>query len=577
MPVVLLWLACAASAGPMAAQGERGQAGDGSTTPSPDSAGPSATPAPGASPTPDPSASTVPLLEAAPPPEGGGTAPAGEGAAEPPLVTAPESPGVAASGDHERVVPQQDFVKGELSVFLGSDRVTTKKNRIGVSLGLDRIGDVYYLLLEPQVDLRLLDRKLAIGVGVPLHFQLVDLRKATSGVGDPLQGMWELRKVDYAQPADFAKLLKYVTYGRKEDHLYVNIGQRYASSVGHGAVVRRYAPNIDVDLTHVSAQVDAYGTYGGVELLTNDIVRWNVVSGLGFVKPLAFIDSLYTKSLSVGVTAAADTYAPMSLIYDNGARTLDTDGIHLAAKRGLVALYGLDAEVKVVKTPHVDIKPYVDYSMLQGGDAGLTVGLLGRFNAGKTTVHAFRAVAELKSLGSKYVPGYFGTFYEVDRYVSRVLPPVDGVEKYLTRYEDVMSGSRPQRLGYYLEGSWGIRGGIGVTVAAEGTSDTAAKNLVAHLEVPAVDFLQFFGSYYKRGFTDVSELGQIDNRSILFAGARLKILPILFVNGRAFKTFRMDTNVHRYENSFGFTIDVELGYEFDASSSPPPENTPAAN
>ena len=65
---------------------------------------------------------------------------------------------------------QQEFVKGDLSVYLGSDRLVAKKNRIGVSLGINQIGSVYYARVEPQLDLRFFDRKLAIGFGVPLDF-----------------------------------------------------------------------------------------------------------------------------------------------------------------------------------------------------------------------------------------------------------------------------------------------------------------------------------------------------------------------------------------------------------------------
>ena len=478
----------------------------------------------------------------------------------PPLVEAPEAP----------FMPQ-DFVKGELSVFLGSDRLVTKKSRIGVSIGVDQIGQAFYLALEPQVDLRLFDRQLAIGAGVPLRLELVDLANGPDGLPILTRHQWELRGKDYVQPRDFARLLKYVTWGRKEDRLYVNVGQRYASSIGHGALVRRYAPNIDVDLTRVSAQLDAYGDYAGVELFTNDVMAWNLPAGLAFVKPLAFFDDgLVARSLSVGFSAAADTDAPVALAYDaaRGGRQLGADG-RFAGGHALALLYGIDAEVKVVKTPHVDVKPYVDYSVLKGGDAGLTVGALGRFNAFADPVHAFRAIFELRSLGPRYVPSYFDTFYEVERYAARELPQPNGIARYATKLEDVTSGRRPQRLGYYLEGSWGIRGRVGFTLAVEGTGDSAEKNLVAHLEVPAVDFLQFFGSYYKRGFVDFGEVAKIDERTILFAGARLKILPFLFVNGRAFKTFKMDAALRRYDNSPGFAVDVELGYEFDLGRDPP--------
>ncbi|MBI3180769.1 MAG: hypothetical protein HYZ28_01360 [Myxococcales bacterium] len=495
------------------------------------------------------------------------------GYAPPPLLSADDEPlsppplldseGVPVTGDRERVVPHQDFVKGELSMFLGSDRLATKRSRVGASLGVDQVGLTLFALVEPQVDLRLLDRKLAIGVGAPLRFEVVDLELAAAG--QPQRRSGEFQAQDYDEVRDFAKVLKFITYGRKEDRVYLNVGQRYASSIGHGPIVRRYAPNIDVDVARVSAQLDAYNDYAGFELLTNDVMEWNLLAGLAFLKPLSFFsDSVAGKSLSIGLTAAADLSAPRRLLTDPATSTRQLDGSgRLIATRAPVVLAGIDAEVKVVKTREVDIKPYVDYSLLLDGDGGLTVGALGRFNTGDQVVHAFRVVAELRYLGRRYQPSYFDTFYEVERYIAAEGPRVNEQIQYLTKYQDVTSGSRPERLGYYVEGSWGIRGNVGFTLSLEGATSIEEKNLVAHLEVPAVDFLQFFGSYYKRGFKNLSEVGSLDARTIIVAGGRLKLLPFLFVNGHAFHTFRMDKALRRYENTFGWAVNGEIGYEFD--------------
>ncbi len=265
----------------------------------------------------------------------------------------------------------------------------------------------------------------------------------------------------------------------------------------------------------------------------------------------------------MGVTLAADLAAPRALAVDAGGNTLLDSNGHIVATRAPVFLGGIDAEMKVVKTPNADVKPYVDYSMLAGGDGGFTLGVLGRFNAGEGTVHAVRVVLEARWLGSRYQPSYFDTFYEVEKFDGRLrAAPRPGEAQYDTKVEDVMSGRLPERLGAYLEVSWGVRGKVGLTMAVEGSSGSLEKNFVVHLEVPAVDFLQFFGSYYKRGFADIAELGALDEKTILFAGARLRLLPILFVNGRAFKTFRVNPNLGRYDNTFGFALDAELGWEF---------------
>jgi hypothetical protein len=513
--------------------------------------------------------------------------------ADVPMAVNDDKPTTLAPG--ETTAPTSGFIKGELSMYLGSDRLVVKNNRVGVSAGLDRFESAFYLLVEPMVDLRFFDGKLGFGFGVPLRFELVNLA-TNPATGSPFltQNLGRLRLEDYDQVHDFGRLIKYVTWGRKEDPLYISAGQRYASSIGHGAIMRRYAPNIDIDYPRASAQVDAYNEYAGFELFTNDLLEWNTLAGLAFVKPLAFFnkENLLTKSFSVGVTGATDWRAPYTIRTDaaTGLRQVDASGRLLANERPAV-LVGIDAEVKVVKTRHVDLKPYVDYSHLVGGDGGFTAGILGRFNVGTDIVNAFRLVGEFRVLGSRYLPSYFDTFYEIERFIfASEETPGAPVRTALTRQQFLLERGLGQRLGYYLEASWGIPGKVGLTLAAEGVSNAPNTNLIAHLEVPVLDFVQVFGSYYKRGITSPAAIFRIDPQlqdTIFYAGARLKILPFLFVNGRAYQTFRRNAELRRYDTQFGFVVDVEIGYEFKGKKSetvatqpadapPPPETTPAS-
>jgi hypothetical protein len=483
---------------------------------------------------------------------------AGVAALTPPPASPSAPPSVA-----EAQAPSEGFVKGELSVYLGSGQLVVKNNRIGVAAGVEFLDNALYLLIEPLVDLRFFDGKLGLGIGVPIHLELFNLEADAEG---PILGRhagW-FRTADYRGFHDYGKILKYVTYGRKEDNLYVNVGQRYAATLGHGALMRRYAPNVDVDYQRVSAEVDAYNDFGGFELMTNDVLEWNMLAGLAFLKPLSFLKSgnVFTRSLSVGFSAATDLSAPERLSRrPSGSRLLDATGSRFVTENRPIGFIGFDVEAKVVKTDNVDLKPYVDYSHLLGGNGGLTVGLLGRFNAGTTVVHAFRTVAEFRVLGSKYIPSYFDTFYEVERFVAGdVRLEGEPFADYITKRQKAFNGVG-DRVGYYFEASWGIRNAVGFTVALEGVSNSAEKNFVAHLEVPFFNFLQLFGSYYKRGFVHFAEFAQAE-RSVVFAGARLRALPFLFLNGRVYKTFRVNPALERYDNQFGFAVDLEVGWEF---------------
>lgn len=492
-----------------------------------------------------------------------------------------------------------DFVKGELS-SVGSDRLVTKNNRIGISAGYNRIGRVHYALVYPQIDLRF--GSFRFGLGVPLNLELFNSsypREPKTADENHIIGVaniGKLRGEDWDELSEYARPIIYVTYGNKEDHLFVNVGQRYPASLGHGTIMRRYAPNLDINVTRVSAEVDAYNDYAGFEVVTNDIFRWSMVGLIGFVKPLSILgdSSLLGKSLSVGATLVADREAPVGFEYmpEPPCPVKKADGSpacaaanvpqvsasnQLVAKRGFVTVAGIDVEAKLLKTESVDLKPFLDYSRLlvTGGGGGLTAGLLGRFNFGKSPVQALRVKLQLQSLGEGYRPAYFDTFYEVDKFLYQgtgLVPFPGSGTKALTKLEATVGdrGVKSSRIGYYLEASYGIREYIGLTFALEGEGGSSEKNFIAHVELPALSFLQLFASFYKRGFTDFGTVTSLDDKSVAFAGARLKLLPILFVNARAFKSFELDAfkgkdgplGSLQYLNAIGYAGDVEIGYEF---------------
>ncbi|HEY3449646.1 MAG TPA: hypothetical protein VGK67_25050 [Myxococcales bacterium] len=517
---------------------------------------------------------------------------------EPQAAAAPPTEGDPAAAPKKE---EPEFVKGELTQ-LGVDRIITKRSRVVVSAGYNHLDNTEYGLIYPQLHLKF--GELAFGVGVPLNIEIFNSNypsdPAAEGDNHIIQfrHAGQIRKQDWDQPSDFARVLTFLTYGKKEDHVYLDVGQQHASTIGHGSIVRRYNGNVDINNYKAGLQFDAYNDYVGVEFMTNNVVMWEVMSALAFIKPISlFSDGWFAKSISLGVTAAVDREAPTSLKFDKepacpvpGACPaanvpMVTDQNQLATNGGVLVLGGVDVEMKIVKTESVDIKPYVDYSrFFLTGDlpgatpgGGLTVGLLGRFNAGKDPVHAFRLVAELRLLEKGFTPHYFDTFYEIDKVLNMGTGGVKSGSGQvpLTKLQSVVGDSThaalPARTGYYVEASYGVRDAIGLTFALEGDSASPNMDFVAHLEIPWLSWLQVFGTLYVRGFNDFGTLVKFDEHTIAFAGVRIKPLPILFINLGAYKTFQLDAYKTKengslgslqYTNSVGFSGDLGVGWEF---------------
>ena len=280
--------------------------------------------------------------------------------------------------------------------------------------------------------------------------------------------------------------------------------------------------------------------------------------------------------------------APFSLSRDSAGRPITNDpGEPVVARTQTAALVGVDVETKIVKTEKVDIKPFADYSRLLSsgtleasdgartvnGGGGFTAGMLGRFNAGSTEkVHAFRVVLEGRYFDSSYIPGYFDTFYEIQKYQFITGPASVNYRPKL--YQVLAQDGGGKRTGFYVEGAYQYNGGFAVMTAFEmattpdGVTGVGGKNFTFHVEYPAYSFLQFFGSFYRRNFTGAL-FPQKDSNDhypddmLIYAAARLHILPILFLNARYYRTWQADPVLGQMRNINGAEIDLEFGYEFD--------------
>jgi len=497
------------------------------------------------------------------------------------------------SGPKSSGALETPFIKGDLTNMAGSTRLLNTYDRFGMRMGYQSSGMVRYGLLNPEVDLHL--GGLRMGLGAPVAIQLSESEKedATAEKGSSRK-KGGIRLEDWDETSEYVRLIRYLRYGKKEEHFFFNLSQISSSTIGHGPLMRRYSVNIDPDSTKVSGEIDAYNDYGGFELYTNDIINWNVLGGIAFAKPLSLLsDHWMARTVSLGLTYLVDRRAPVV------TRTKSDDPYYMVgtgqpsiARSALVQGLGVDLEMKVVKTAVMDIKPFVDYSWLvpdaspaadpddpdslaPTGGGGLTLGVLGRFNLGQRRVHAIRAIAEFRSFSAHYRPSYFDTFYEVQKFVinhdygryagtTRPLPP--------TKFKDVFmtAADRSRYAGYYLELSYSLVDRLAATIALEGSQLDPGSHFMGHLEAPLGDFLYFFVTYHHRSLADFTQLFSPESGDQLaFAAGRLKILPWFFINGRYFYTLQLGEGMAEvgeryryYEPNQGFQIDVEVDWDF---------------
>src|SRR5690606_22108820 len=101
------------------------------------------------------------------------------------------------------------------------------------------------------------DFGLAMSFHVPLNLLAVEVNGTEFQYGE-----LKIRRQDWDEVADFAKVVRFLTYGRKEDTVYATINTMRPSTLGHGMVLNRYQGDIDVDRTLTSLTFDLSLPFG---------------------------------------------------------------------------------------------------------------------------------------------------------------------------------------------------------------------------------------------------------------------------------------------------------------------------
>ena len=367
-------------------------------------------------------------------------------------------------------------------------------------------------------------------------------------------------------------MLRYATYGRKEEDLYVNVSQIGASTLGHGTILRRYNANTNIDRTRVGAQLDVDADVAGFESFVNDVIQPNLLGGLAYVRPFSLLSSsTVAEGTSFGVAYVTDLSAPVVLDrFDSGVPRTDVDGAFQVLEERQVWAAGISVETKVVKTKHVDVKPYVDHSFIGELGTGQTLGVLLRTNFGEqkddegttTPRHALRLVLEGRRFDGDYLPGYFDTFYELSKF--QLLRPSRNFTSEPKFTELALRDPEASHLGYYVEASYALVGDLGLAIGWEDADAENARSIFGHLDFQALSFLQLLATIQRRDLSrgdEVFQVGHTDN-TLAIAAFRLRALPFLFVNGSAYKQFELNRSVGSFEAVDGIQGDVELGWEF---------------
>ncbi len=418
------------------------------------------------------------------------------------------------------------------------------------SLSFAKYGEDYFLNLTVGTAFSV--GKFSFGIQAPLKIRVID--------EDPQNDEW-YREEDWDDPSDWTRILRFFQYGSPKDLFYLRLGELVSASVGHGTIVSRYYNTLDLDLYHTGLWTAVNLEEGGAELMTNDVLLWNLLAVRGYVRPFViFMEDPHPllKKLAFGTTFAADFLAPSR----TGNQAV-TDNKELETEE-TAWFVGIDAEFEAVRNELLGVTPYTDLNFFGSQGVGWHLGVLNELAALKSQ---FLLRLEYRLLSANYGPNYFNTLYDIERVTFLPLPqfsdssPNPAVPK-LWYYKDATG--LEMRNGFYGELFANLGGLFGIGGIYEDYQGPDNANVTLRLDLPVIAGLDAAAYYTRRNFDGFSELFSLDD-AWLVAELKVNFWGPVYAYGifsRYWQEVTDEDGFSSYESTDSFQTGVGASFTF---------------
>ena len=331
-----------------------------------------------------------------------------------------------------------------------------------------------------------------------------------------------MRNEDWNDGNDFLRAIRYVRYGlKKRDPFYTRAGALESARLGHGLIMNYYNNTLIYDERKVGLELDYDFGIGGFELVNSSFGRREVMGGRIFYRPLQLLTEMpIIKNFALGATLVRDD--------DPDSYRGTADG---------VSVYGLDAELPIIKNKLTELKLYADLAKIQDFGSGQAAGVeLNIF--GISGLFDFGAQLERRFLGAEFLPAYFGPFYELER----------------TSFQNPATGQAVPKRQYLDNQNQSTRGTFGMlygqvlnSLRLVGTferRDGKPKSGIMHIEATlpeTIPKVAFRASYDDKNIDNFSDVFKFDENAAARVGIGYRMDPLILYIDYIY-TFRYDPN-----------------------------------
>jgi len=383
-------------------------------------------------------------------------------------------------------------------------------NSITGGLGLTWInGEAYYLI---RVAPELAFGNFGFGLDLQLHISSTDHK---------------LRKEDFNQAYDYARIIRYLRWGHKGDAVYARVGELDYAQLGQGFIMYLYNNSPSYDDRRLGTEFDLNFNKYGLETVYGDIARPGVFGLRGYARPLQFTTLAATPilgAMEVGATWAGDMRQDSK---DTTFRLVGT--VPTPMNSGTMNEVGADIAFPLLRVATVSSTLYGDYAKIVSFGSGEAVGLQTNFT-GLGLVNLFTKF-ERRWDGDKFLPNYFDAFYELERY------ELAGTA--FSSKAELLNSLKSSGPGYFGDLTLAILGKLQIrgTFSKLDKNDTSGVLHFSTSTGSLIPVVMLDAGYDKKYIRNGKDLFTLDERSLLYASIGYKPYPFMIVSTLYLWTF----------------------------------------
>ncbi|WP_304132051.1 hypothetical protein [Ignavibacterium album] len=335
----------------------------------------------------------------------------------------------------------------------------------------------------------------------------------------------KLRKENFNELTDYLSIIRYVRYGYKNDPVYLKLGALDYYTLGHGTIINYYnnSPTFDARRIGLVADID-FGNFG-FESIYGNFAQAGLFGIRGFVRPLKFSDAG-----NIPVIGNLELGASYTTDFDKNATVLS--GSYDSQKgefvktedKGALTIIGFDIGLPIVKSGFTTLLLYFDYNKIVNFGSGMASGV--KLDLNGLGLVELSAKLERRFNQNKYIPSYFNSFYEIERF------KLDTVTNTFSSKALALHNVGNDLNGFYGDLLIRVLGLFDVYGAYQ-RLDKDPKSGILNLRTdvsPKDGSVILRAGYDKINIQDEKDLFKLDDRSYLFTELGYKPIPYIIVS-----------------------------------------------